>query len=221
MKIKLSLLLVIYVTFLSAAHAGWYTSATTNQMTDEKSYFANVKSKDKSALFFMYGGGYGRFTGSLQLLKRFRQINHTPKNIVIRIDKNPTHRIPFAVWEPQKVYFKLPVEVIDEISSGKKLLIQYSVSRSSALVETFTLNGSSKAIKKALTNYEPLRNGETRKQKIQSKQKAADEALDKREAEYERKTQTEAMVNCPGEYKEHKKLEKEYGRPQMWRGCSE
>lgn len=215
-------LAVIILSILNtvSAYAAWDTSVKQDPMTDEKTVFSGVNSTDGKSRFWIYADKQGRVIGGFKTIGAFNQIHYRYKVINVRVDKNEARSINITEWEPKLVFFNIDKNdgFLEELMDGKTLLVEYYSSGTQTKIQKFRLTGSTKAILSALPGYERLEVREKRKAEEEAKQTA------KMQQEWRKNSSGDvrerAKKECPDELEEIEKIERETGRPQMFRGCS-
>jgi len=191
-----------------ALAAGWKTYTQTDKMTDAKTVIATVDN-GRAALYIWEDNG--NFQVAFELNSR-GTIHYQPKEIGLRVDKREAIFLNLNKWTPKRVFFDLNGEQVDELISGKTLLIQYYSDPRMTRTETFSLAGSTKAIRRALPSYRTPseRDSDVAAEKVRATQNAN---------EAERRMAEEALKECPTVWMKVKENEKRTGRPQLWQGC--
>lgn len=165
---RILFVLVIFATL--SFGSSWYVKKDVDVMSDKEEKFAIVKNKLGHS-FMVYKIGdevWANFAVSDSSLDTIDYENH----LIIRIDKGNATKLKqvanlgkivykrdFYIWKPKWINFILGHSVNDQmlktinlenLMSGNKLKVRYYLSTGGYKDTTFTLKGSTKALKNAL-----------------------------------------------------------------------
>ncbi len=189
------------------AVAQWRVESSKDPMTDEVARFASVS--NKTATLYLYERD-GEFIAGFRFHRgSFKTIHYDPKQIAVRVDKNEAQHINYTAWEPDRIFFKTDVDLLDEFTSGSVLRVQYRSNRHTSSIEVFSLAGATNALRAALPSYMPKA----------GREKMTRVELDKLPPEERAKAEL-YMKDCPKVWAKYRARERITGQPQLWQGCS-